>query len=110
MSNCLNPTLYPICLSQVRDLNPQDKTDIRPTLVSAGLLLAPEEFQMVLDADNISESTNFPQSLSTLKIENHKTIFYAFSSPQHLAPSHLVSGDIDVNYKVGCYLNIFSWI
>lgn len=56
----LNPTLYPICLPQIRDLPPQDKTDIRPTLVSAGLLLAPDEFQMVLDADDISESTNFP--------------------------------------------------
>lgn len=60
VSSCLNLTLYPICLSQVRDLHPQDQTDIRPTLVSAGLLLAPNEFQMVLDADDTSESTNFP--------------------------------------------------
>ncbi|XP_056903879.1 cilia- and flagella-associated protein 46 isoform X4 [Takifugu flavidus] len=43
-------------LQKVRDLHPKDETDIRPTLVSVGLLLAPDEFQMVLDADNIPES------------------------------------------------------
>lgn len=52
-------TFSPIGLCQVRDLHPKDETDIRPTLVSVGLLLAPDEFQMVLDADNIPESNDF---------------------------------------------------
>lgn len=51
--------LLSIGLCQVRDLHPKEETDIRPTLVSVGLLLAPDEFQMVLDADNIPESNDF---------------------------------------------------
>lgn len=58
-SSCLRVTFCPIGLCQVRDLHPKDETDIRPTLVSVGLLLAPDEFQMVLDADNVPESNDF---------------------------------------------------
>ncbi|KAM8739310.1 cilia- and flagella-associated protein 46 isoform 1-T1 [Acanthopagrus schlegelii] len=42
-------------MQQVREMKPQDKTDIRPILVTVGLLLAPGDFQMILDADNTSE-------------------------------------------------------
>lgn len=38
---------------------PQDKTDFRPVLVAVGLLLAPDDFQMVLDADDTSKSIEF---------------------------------------------------
>ncbi|XP_027134224.1 cilia- and flagella-associated protein 46 isoform X3 [Larimichthys crocea] len=44
-------------MQQVRDMQPQDKTDIRPTLVTVGRLLAPDDFQIVLDADNTSKSS-----------------------------------------------------
>lgn len=52
------------CLSQARDMPPQDKTDFRPVLVAVGLLLAPDDFQMVLDADDTSKSTEFSFLLS----------------------------------------------
>ncbi|XP_008297596.1 tetratricopeptide repeat protein 40 [Stegastes partitus] len=42
-------------MQQVRDMQPQDQTDSRPVLVAAGLLLAPDDFQMVLDADDTSK-------------------------------------------------------
>ncbi|XP_041867180.1 cilia- and flagella-associated protein 46 isoform X2 [Melanotaenia boesemani] len=42
-------------MHQTRDLPPGDNTDTRPILVSVGLLLAPLDFQMVLDADDISK-------------------------------------------------------
>ncbi|KAM7408201.1 hypothetical protein PAMA_002070 [Pampus argenteus] len=42
-------------LQQARDMKPEDNTDSRPTLVAVGLLLAPADFQMVLDADNTSK-------------------------------------------------------
>lgn len=45
-------------------MQPKDKTDSRPILVAVGLLLAPDEFQVVLDADNTSKSTDFSSSLS----------------------------------------------
>lgn len=51
-------------LSQARDMQPQVRTDIRPILVAVGLLLAPDDFQMVLDADNTSKSTDFSSLLS----------------------------------------------
>lgn len=38
-------------------MSPQDKTDIRPILVAVGLLLGPDDFQIVMDGDNISKST-----------------------------------------------------
>lgn len=57
-SACLELTFCSICLSQIRDVHPTDEPDLHPTLVSVGLLLAPDEFQMVLDADNC-ESTHF---------------------------------------------------
>lgn len=57
-------TSDPSSLSQAREVQPQDKTHIRPILVAVGLLLAPDGFQMVLDADNTSKSTDFSSSLS----------------------------------------------
>lgn len=45
-------------------MQPQDKTDSRLTLVTVGLLLAPDDFQMVLDADDTSKSTDFSSLLS----------------------------------------------
>ncbi|XP_026046614.1 cilia- and flagella-associated protein 46 isoform X3 [Astatotilapia calliptera] len=42
-------------MQQARDMPPQDKTDFRPVLVAVGLLLAPDDFQMVLDADDTSK-------------------------------------------------------
>ncbi|XP_034040296.1 cilia- and flagella-associated protein 46 [Thalassophryne amazonica] len=44
-------------IQQARDMQFQNMTDSRPVLVAVGLLLAPDEFQMVLDADNPSESS-----------------------------------------------------
>ncbi|KAK5853567.1 hypothetical protein PBY51_014709 [Eleginops maclovinus] len=44
-----------LLMQQVRDMQFQDRTDIRPILVAVGLLLAPDGFQMVLDADNTSK-------------------------------------------------------
>ncbi|KAK2823968.1 hypothetical protein Q5P01_021143 [Channa striata] len=44
-----------LLIQQARDMQSQDKTDTRPVLISVGLLLAPEDFQMVLDADNTSK-------------------------------------------------------
>ncbi|XP_034078590.1 LOW QUALITY PROTEIN: cilia- and flagella-associated protein 46 [Gymnodraco acuticeps] len=42
-------------MQQARDMQPQDRTDVRPILVAVGLLLAPDDFQIVLDADNTSK-------------------------------------------------------
>uniref|UniRef100_A0A3Q4HM04 Cilia and flagella associated protein 46 n=1 Tax=Neolamprologus brichardi TaxID=32507 RepID=A0A3Q4HM04_NEOBR len=42
-------------MQQARDMPPQDKTHFRPVLVAVGLLLAPDDFQMVLDADDTSK-------------------------------------------------------
>ncbi|XP_029305800.1 cilia- and flagella-associated protein 46 isoform X3 [Cottoperca gobio] len=42
-------------MQQARDMQPQDRTDTCPILVAVGLLLAPEDFQMVLDADDTSK-------------------------------------------------------
>ncbi|XP_035461481.2 cilia- and flagella-associated protein 46 isoform X4 [Scophthalmus maximus] len=42
-------------MQQARDMSPQDKTDIRPILVAVGLLLGPDDFQIVMDGDNISK-------------------------------------------------------
>ncbi|XP_059214821.1 cilia- and flagella-associated protein 46 [Centropristis striata] len=42
-------------MQQARDMEPRDQTDRRPVLVAVGLLLAPDDFQMVLDADNTSK-------------------------------------------------------
>uniref|UniRef100_A0A8C4ZTJ3 Uncharacterized protein n=1 Tax=Gadus morhua TaxID=8049 RepID=A0A8C4ZTJ3_GADMO len=44
-------------LQQAKDKAPKDSIDIRSTLVQAGLLLAPDAFQIVLDADCTPEST-----------------------------------------------------
>ncbi|XP_035810814.2 cilia- and flagella-associated protein 46 isoform X2 [Amphiprion ocellaris] len=42
-------------MQQAKDIQLQDTTDSRPILVAAGLLLAPDDFQMVLDADDTSK-------------------------------------------------------
>ncbi|KAK1905517.1 Cilia- and flagella-associated protein 46 [Dissostichus eleginoides] len=42
-------------MQQARDMQPQDRTDVRPILVAVGLLLSPDDFQIVLDADNTSK-------------------------------------------------------
>ncbi|CAL8299481.1 unnamed protein product [Merluccius merluccius] len=47
-------------LQQAKDKPLQDMTDIRHTLVQAGLFLAPDAFQTVLDADSIPESNDEP--------------------------------------------------
>lgn len=39
---------------QVKDM-PEDNRDSRPVLLAVGLLLAPDDFQVVLDADDPSE-------------------------------------------------------
>ncbi|XP_026165910.1 cilia- and flagella-associated protein 46 isoform X3 [Mastacembelus armatus] len=44
-----------VLMQQARDMQHQDKTDSRTILVSVGLLLAPDDFQMVLDADDTSK-------------------------------------------------------
>ncbi|XP_055083461.1 cilia- and flagella-associated protein 46 [Periophthalmus magnuspinnatus] len=44
-------------MQQVKDM-PDDNTDSRPVLVAVGLLLAPEGFQVVLDADDPSKAAN----------------------------------------------------
>ncbi|XP_069001354.1 cilia- and flagella-associated protein 46 [Embiotoca jacksoni] len=41
-----------VLMQQVKDMQPQEKTDTRPLLMTVGLLLAPDYFQMVLDADD----------------------------------------------------------
>nr|XP_046258124.1 cilia- and flagella-associated protein 46 isoform X1 [Scatophagus argus] len=41
-------------MQQAREVQPQNETDIRPILVAVGLLLAPDDFEIVLDADNTS--------------------------------------------------------
>lgn len=44
-------------LPQTAEMKAQEKTDVRATLVAVGLLLAPDGFQTVLDADDVSKST-----------------------------------------------------
>ncbi|XP_060943811.1 cilia- and flagella-associated protein 46 [Limanda limanda] len=61
----LRKTLYPApsraedkaakLLQQSREMQPQDKKNIRPVLVAVGLHLGPDDFQIVLDGDNISK-------------------------------------------------------
>ncbi|KAM8852116.1 cilia- and flagella-associated protein 46 isoform 2-T2 [Synchiropus picturatus] len=61
-------------LQQVKDV--QENTDIRATLISVGLLLAPEEFHLVLNADNppeIDPDTSRPAGELSAKAEHHRT-------------------------------------
>ncbi|XP_057703978.1 cilia- and flagella-associated protein 46 isoform X1 [Corythoichthys intestinalis] len=44
-------------MQQVKDRKPQQDTDFRPLLLTVGQLLAPADFQMLLNADNISKIT-----------------------------------------------------
>ncbi|XP_029377626.1 cilia- and flagella-associated protein 46 [Echeneis naucrates] len=62
-------------LQQVREFKPQDKTDIRPTLVSVGGLLGPDDFQMVLDGDSTSTSSlgSGPVAQLSEKAQLHST-------------------------------------
>ncbi|KAJ3610538.1 hypothetical protein NHX12_022630 [Muraenolepis orangiensis] len=60
-------------LQQAKDKPPQDVTDIRPTLVQAGLLLAPDAFRTVLDADGAPESSDESEPAARLsaKAQHH---------------------------------------
>uniref|UniRef100_A0A8C3AX50 Cilia and flagella associated protein 46 n=1 Tax=Cyclopterus lumpus TaxID=8103 RepID=A0A8C3AX50_CYCLU len=51
------------------------QTDSRPILVAVGLLLAPDDFQMVLDADNTSKSSlgSGPGARLSAKAQHHST-------------------------------------
>lgn len=49
-------------LWQAREVQPQEKTQARPILVAVGLLLAPDAFHMVLDADNTPKGPGFSSS------------------------------------------------
>ncbi|XP_071380722.1 cilia- and flagella-associated protein 46 [Centroberyx affinis] len=65
-------------LQQARDMQPQDMTDSRPMLVNVGLLLAPDAFQMVLDADNTSKIAvgslgSGPVAQLSAKAQHHST-------------------------------------
>ncbi|XP_051232115.1 cilia- and flagella-associated protein 46 [Dicentrarchus labrax] len=65
-------------MQQARDMQPQEKTDSRPILVAAGLLLAPDDFQVVLDADNTSKIPigslgSGPVAQLSAKAQHHST-------------------------------------
>uniref|UniRef100_A0A3Q4I318 Cilia and flagella associated protein 46 n=1 Tax=Neolamprologus brichardi TaxID=32507 RepID=A0A3Q4I318_NEOBR len=62
-------------MQQARDMPPQDKTHFRPVLVAVGLLLAPDDFQMVLDADDTSKSGlgSGPVTQLAAKAQHHST-------------------------------------
>ncbi|XP_075891746.1 cilia- and flagella-associated protein 46 isoform X3 [Nelusetta ayraudi] len=65
-------------LLQTREVKPQEKTDARPTLVDVGLLLAPDGFQTVLDADDVSKIpegflANGPMVQLSSKAQHHST-------------------------------------
>ncbi|XP_031140179.1 cilia- and flagella-associated protein 46 isoform X1 [Sander lucioperca] len=65
-------------MQQARDMQPQVRTDIRPILVAVGLLLAPDDFQMVLDADNTSKIPvgslgSGPVAQLSAKAQHHST-------------------------------------
>ncbi|XP_037829580.1 cilia- and flagella-associated protein 46 [Kryptolebias marmoratus] len=65
-----------LLLQQARDMPPRSEADMRPVLVSVGLLLAPEDFQTVLDADNTSEIPvggpgPEPAALLAAKVQHH---------------------------------------
>uniref|UniRef100_A0A3B4VED7 Cilia and flagella associated protein 46 n=1 Tax=Seriola dumerili TaxID=41447 RepID=A0A3B4VED7_SERDU len=62
-------------MQQARDMEPQDKTDTRPILVAVGLLLGPDDFQMVLDGDNPSTSSlgSGPVAQLSAKAQHHST-------------------------------------
>ncbi|KAF7668645.1 hypothetical protein LDENG_00299490 [Lucifuga dentata] len=60
-------------MQQARDTQPQDTTDSRSILIAVGLLLAPDAFQMVLDADNTSKCSCGSEAVTKLsaKAQNH---------------------------------------
>uniref|UniRef100_A0A3B4YJ43 Cilia and flagella associated protein 46 n=1 Tax=Seriola lalandi dorsalis TaxID=1841481 RepID=A0A3B4YJ43_SERLL len=62
-------------MQQARDMEPKDKTDTRPILVAVGLLLSPDDFQMVLDGDNPSTSSlgSGPVAQLSAKAQHHST-------------------------------------
>ncbi|XP_075933471.1 cilia- and flagella-associated protein 46 [Anarhichas minor] len=65
-------------MQQARDMQPQDRTDSRPVLVSVGQLLAPDHFQMVLDADDTSKIPvgglgSGPVAQLSAKAQHHST-------------------------------------
>ncbi|XP_072246405.1 cilia- and flagella-associated protein 46 [Leuresthes tenuis] len=62
-------------MQQTRVMLPRDNADSRPILVSVGRLLAPDDFQMVLDADDTSESClgSEPAAQLAAKAEHQST-------------------------------------
>ncbi|KAM9345441.1 cilia- and flagella-associated protein 46 [Symphorus nematophorus] len=65
-------------MQQARDMQLDDKTDVRPILVAVGLLLAPDDFQIVLDADNTSKIPvgspgSGPVTQLSAKAQHHST-------------------------------------
>ncbi|XP_076025398.1 cilia- and flagella-associated protein 46 [Genypterus blacodes] len=63
-------------MQQAKDVQPQDMTDSRSTLIAVGLLLAPEAFQMVLDAEDTSTFPvgslgSDPATQLSVKAEHH---------------------------------------
>ncbi|XP_070834007.1 cilia- and flagella-associated protein 46 [Chaetodon trifascialis] len=62
-------------MQQARDMQPQDKTDSRPILIAVGLLLAPDDFQIALDADSTPESSlgSGPVTQLSAKAQYHST-------------------------------------
>ncbi|XP_070772644.1 cilia- and flagella-associated protein 46 [Enoplosus armatus] len=67
-----------LILQNARDMQSQDKTESRPVLIAVGLLLAPDDFQMVLDADNTSKIPvgslgSGPVAQLSAKAQHHST-------------------------------------
>ncbi|XP_056252103.1 cilia- and flagella-associated protein 46 [Seriola aureovittata] len=65
-------------MQQARDMEPKDKTDTRPILVAVGLLLSPDDFQMVLDGDNpstipVGSLGSGPVAQLSAKAQHHST-------------------------------------
>ncbi|KAI3362965.1 hypothetical protein L3Q82_011639 [Scortum barcoo] len=84
-------------MQQARDMLPKDKTDIRPVLIAVGLLLAPHDFQMVLDADNTSKSKDSSASLLVLtKTECHFIL--------HVCSDYTVVSSIPIDTVCCCAL------
>ncbi|KAG7512173.1 cilia-and flagella-associated 46 isoform X1 [Solea senegalensis] len=79
-------------LQQSRDIHPQEKRDIRPILVAVGLLLGPDDFQMVLDGDKNPADIFGSGPLAQLSAKAHHHI----TSLQRV-DGHLVRQDSDTD-------------
>ncbi|XP_056147442.1 cilia- and flagella-associated protein 46 [Lampris incognitus] len=64
-----------VLIQQVKDWQSQAVAESRPILVNVGLLLAPEAFQMMLDADSTSKSSHESGQVAQLsaKAQKHAT-------------------------------------